>query len=337
MEFGIFYQLPCGPDQDPADRYSDMIAAAQLADELGFDTVWLAELHFNSRFSVMPAPLLVASAIAQATTKIKIGTAVNLVPLHNPIRLAEEMATLDVLSKGRAIFGIGRGSNATHFQGYGIDQEEGRQKFQEAVDFILQAWDQETLTFNGKHYHAQDLSVVPKPYQKPHPPVYVASNGADTFDLVGNMGHNILVAPIIATVEGVQTGLNVYRGTLAKHGLDPAEMKVNVAVPTLVAQDSAQAHAMAKSTVDSYLDTLREAGSRGRGASRALTMGYQQVQEEYGAIGNPEECVSQLRRFQELYNPQEVMCWFDIGGTLPYPEVKKSMELFSSEVMPHFR
>ena len=125
MEFGVFYQLPCGPDQSPAQRYSDTIAQSQLADELGFDSVWLAELHFNPEFSIMSAPLLVASAIAQTTRRIKVGTAVNLVPLHNPVRLAEEAATLDVISGGRAIFGIGRGSNPRQYGGYGVDIEEG--------------------------------------------------------------------------------------------------------------------------------------------------------------------------------------------------------------------
>ena len=140
MEFGVFYQLPCGEGQTVSARYDDTIAQARLADELGFDNVWLAELHFNSRFSVMPAPLMVGSAIAATTQRIKIGMAVNLVPLHHPIRLAEETATLDLLSHGRAVFGIGRGSNPRHFHGYGVDVEVGRSSFQEAVDLILQLW-----------------------------------------------------------------------------------------------------------------------------------------------------------------------------------------------------
>ena len=336
MDFGIFYQLPCNPGQDPAQRYSDMIAAAQFADSLGFDSVWLAELHFNARFSVMPAPLLAAAAIAHTTSKVKIGTAVNLVPLHNPIRLAEEMATLDVLSNGRAIFGIGRGSNPQHFQGYGIDQGEGRDKFEEAVEFILQAWQKDRLTFDGEHYQAEELSIVPKPTQKPHPPVYVASNSADTFELVGDMCHNILVAPIIATNEGVDTGLEVYRKTLAKRGRDAAEFKVNAVIPTHVAEDSARAHALAESSVEAYLDSLRE-GRSGRGASRALGLTYQQVQKEFGVIGDPEECVARLRHIGQRFGLQETMCWFDMGGTQPLHEVKKSMELFSREVMPQFR
>ena len=95
MKFGVFYQMPCAAHQSPAARYRDTIAQCRLADELGFDSAWLAELHFNPRFSVMPAPLMVASAIAQTTSRIRIGTAVHLMPLHHPIRLAEEAATLD--------------------------------------------------------------------------------------------------------------------------------------------------------------------------------------------------------------------------------------------------
>jgi alkanesulfonate monooxygenase SsuD/methylene tetrahydromethanopterin reductase-like flavin-dependent oxidoreductase (luciferase family) len=113
VEFGLFDQLPCAPTQQPTARYHDIIAQAQLADKLGLDSIWLAEYHFNPLFSIMPSPLLVASAIAQCTQRIKIGTAVNLLPLHQPIRLAEEVATLDILSQGRALFGIGRGSNPT--------------------------------------------------------------------------------------------------------------------------------------------------------------------------------------------------------------------------------
>ena len=152
MQFGVFYQLPCAEDQTDSARYDDTIAQPQLADQLGFDTVWLAELHFNPQFSVMPAPLLLGSAIAATTERIKIGTAVNLNPLHHPIRLAEEIATLDLLSDGRAIFDIGRGSNPSHFHGYGVDMEQGRSAFQKAVELILKAWTTDELSYSGKHY-----------------------------------------------------------------------------------------------------------------------------------------------------------------------------------------
>ena len=335
MEFGIFYQLPCGPDQTVVDRYDDMIAEAQVADGLGFASIWLAELHFNARFSVMPSPLLAAAAIARTTSSIKIGTAVNLVSLHHPIRLAEETATLDILSKGRAVFGIGRGSNAIHFEGYGIDQSDGRDSFPEAVDFILKAWTNEELNYDGEYYHAKGLNVVPKPFQKPHPPVYVASNSEDTFELVGSMGHNILVGPLIATTEGVRSGLDRYRKELTNRGHDQSKAMVNLALPTYVSADPQGAYSEMQPTVDAYLDTLRS-NRQGRGPGRADVLNYDMVYEEFGIIGDTQRCVQRLNHFIDLFDPQEIMCWFNMGGTLTSDQVRTSMELFAKEVMPHF-
>ena len=335
MEFGVFYQLPCADDQSPAGRYSDTITQAVLADELGYDTVWLAELHFNPRFSIMSAPLLVASAIAQATSRIKVGTAVNLVPLHHPIRLAEETATLDIISGGRSIFGIGRGSNPRQFQGYGVDLEEGRGRFQEALDFILKAWASEEFSYQGEHYQAHDLKVSPKPEQKPHPPVYIASNSPDTFGLVGSLGHNILVAPLVVSVQGALDGLDVYRATLAEHGHDPASLNVNVNVPVYVTEDRKKARGGFEETFNNYLGVIRS--NQSAATSRLANMSYDQVYDEYGVIGDPEQCIAKLRSLQEMYHPQEFMCWFNTGGLLPNREVEKSMRLFATEVMPHFK
>ena len=188
MEFGLFDQLPCAPTQDVGARYNDIIAQGQLADRLGLDAVWLAEYHFNPRFSVLPAPLLLASAIARCTERVKVATAVNLLPLHQPVRLAEEWATLDVLSGGRAVFGIGRGSNPEHYSGMGIATEEGRPRFLEALDVVIKCWTEERLHHHGEFFQADDVAVVPKPVQKPHPPVYIASNSEDTFRWLGRWG-----------------------------------------------------------------------------------------------------------------------------------------------------
>jgi len=343
MEFGVFYQLPCTEGQTDSERYDDTIAQARLADELGFDTVWLAELHFNRRFSVMPAPLLVGSAIAALTKRIKIGTAVNLVPLHHPIRLAEETATLDLLSHGRAVFGIGRGSNPSHFQGYGVDVDEGRNGFEEAVDLIIQAWTTDELSYQGKHYRVDGVRVEPKPYQKPYPPVYVAANRPDTFGMVGSMGHNILLAPMISTTEGARSGLEEYRRNLpatkpnpSTDSRTPAGGKVNINVPVFVADSREKARAGFEGSINNYLGTLR-ATSHGRGRDRAMKLSYELICDEFAAVGEPAECVAKLEELREMYDAQEFMCWFNTGGAVPHKEVEKSMELFADKVMPHFR
>jgi len=340
MEFGVFYQLPSAVDQTPAARIQDTIAQCQLADELGFDAAWLAELHFNPRFSVMPAPLMIGSAIAQVTKRIRIGNAVNLLPLHQPVRLAEEVATLDVLSNGRAIFGVGRGSMPTHFQGYGVDQEEGRERFIEGLELILGSWKQEDFTYQGKHFQAHGFRVTPRPIQQPHPPVYVAANSPDTFGIVGSLGHNILVAPTIVTTEGALAGLASYRAELAENGHDAANVKVNVNVPMHVAASEKEARAGFTKTIDNYLETLRDIGrARGasKGSSRADSLTAERVMEEFAAVGTPDQVSAKLEQFREMYDPQEFMCWFNIGGMLPHAEVESSMKLFAKEVMPRFQ
>jgi natural product biosynthesis luciferase-like monooxygenase protein len=347
MEFGVFYQLPCAADQSPGQRYADTIAQIQLADQLGFSTAWLAELHFHPRFSILASPLLLASAIAQTTRRIKLGTAVNLMPLHHPIRLAEETATLDILSQGRAIFGIGRGIIPSHFEGYGVSMEEGRDRFFEAVELVLKAWTNDELSYDGKYYQAQDLQVVPKPFQKPHPPVYVAATGPDTFGMVGTLGFNLLVAPLISTNERAQEGLAVYKEKLAEAGRDPSSGKITVAVPVVVSEDRKKAQTHLETTVRSYVGSIKDmmwspaANRAAKVNPRIQTMQdglsnltFERIRDQNSAVGEPQECVERLQEFQEMLGPQEFMCWFNTGGMLPHEEVEKSMRLFVDKVMP---
>ena len=334
MKFGVFYQMPCAADQSPAQRYQDTIAQVQLADELGFDAAWLAELHFNSRFSIMPAPLMVGSAMAQTTSRIRIGTAVHLVPLHQPIRLAEEAAALDVLSGGRSIFGIGRGAIATHFQGYGVDQEEARERFVEGLQMVLGMWTEDGYSYKGKYHQAEGITIAPKPIQQPHPPVYIASNSADTFVLVGQLGHNVLVAPTIVTTQGALSGLETYRAELERNNHDSADRAVNVTVHVNVAENEQAARSAFEKTINNYLGTLR--GGSGRGSARAESLNYETVLDEYAAVGTPEQVAEKLGKFKDMYDPDGIICWFNTGGMIPHDEVKTSMGLFAEEVMPNF-
>ena len=335
MKFGVFYQMPCAAHQSPAARYQDTIAQCQLADELGFDSAWLAELHFNSRFSVMPAPLMVASAIAQTTSRIRIGTAVHLMPLHHPIRLAAAAATLDVMSGGRSIFGIGRGSIPTQFEGYGINREEARDRFLEGLEMVLGMWTSGKFSYQGKFYQAEDLTIAPRPLQEPHPPVFIAAISADTFGIVGSLGHNILVAPAIVTTQGAIDGLASYRRELAEAGHDESQSDAFVTVYVNVSNSETQARRGFETTINNYLGTLRAMGNSGHGSSRAQSLDYETVLDEFGAVGTPEQVMDKLLRFREMYSPQGFICWFNAGGLLTHAEVESSMQLFAAEVMPH--
>src|SRR5439155_8131539 len=168
MRFGFFDQLPCAAGFTEQQRYQHILAQIELGDAVGFDTVWLGELHFSRGFSILSDPLMVLAAAAQRTSRIRLGTAVTLLPLHNPVKLAEEAAIADILSNGRLELGCGRGTAPLHYAGYDIAQEESRERFDEALDFILAAWANDKFSFEGKYYLARDLSVVPRPVMSPH-------------------------------------------------------------------------------------------------------------------------------------------------------------------------
>src|SRR5580704_5183840 len=150
MKFGLHYQLPCFGSQSPVQRYRDTIEQSVHAEALGFESVWPVEQHFNADLSITP-PLLLA-ALAERTRTLRLGIAIVLLPLSHPIRIAEEIATLDVLSNGRVEFGVGRGSIPTHFAGFGVPQAESRERFIEALELIVQAWTKERVSYDGRFF-----------------------------------------------------------------------------------------------------------------------------------------------------------------------------------------
>jgi alkanesulfonate monooxygenase SsuD/methylene tetrahydromethanopterin reductase-like flavin-dependent oxidoreductase (luciferase family) len=182
MKFGLHFQIPCRPEQSSVQRYRDTIEQSIHAEALGFESVWPVEQHFNSELSISPAPLLTLAAIAERTQNLRLGIAIVLLPLSHPVRVAEEIATLDVISNGRVEFGVGRGSIPTHFTGYGLQQSESRERMIESLALIHQAWTAERLAFHGQFWNVDNIAVVPKPVQQPYPRVRVAANSADTLE-----------------------------------------------------------------------------------------------------------------------------------------------------------
>src|SRR6266446_1410475 len=174
MRFGLFFQAPEATGQTHAERYAEMFDLIALADSLGFDVAWLAELHFGGAFSLLSNPLMVVPAIAARVPRIRIGTAVVLLPLHHPLSCAEQAATADLLSGGRLEFGVGRGSIPTQFHGFRVPVADNRARFDECLEIIRLAWTRERFSYRGRFYEVDNLSVVPKPVQKPHPPIRVA-------------------------------------------------------------------------------------------------------------------------------------------------------------------
>ena len=349
MKFGLFYQLPCADWQSPQQRYKDTLDQIELADELGYSNAWLAELHFNPRFSITPSPLMLAAAAAQRTTRIRLGVAVNLLPLHNPIRLAEDIAALDLLSNGRVEFGVGRGSMATHFQGFNIPQTENRERFIEGLEFIIGAWTHEEFSYQGKYYRADGLRLTPKPLQKPHPPVRVASNSSDTFEVVGQLGHNMFATPVIVPMPRLREGVKVYRDTLKAGAHPTGGAELSLMVPLFVAQDAGEARSVPEASVMNYVsvitssyrdrvmqEVIAASPRASETRSRFQDMTYDDWSSGVAMYGDPAYCRDRLQTLVEEFQPGEVICWFNTGGLVEHARVMESMKLFSEEVMPYF-
>lgn len=342
MRFGFFDQLPCAEGFTEHQRYRDIVAQIELGDELGFDAAWLGELHFSRAFSLLADPLMVLAAAAQRTRRIRLGTAVTLLPLHNPVKVAEEAAICDLLSDGRLELGVGRGTAPLHYAGYAIPQEESRERFDEALEFILAAWGNERFSFDGRYFGARDLTIVPRPLQQPHPPVRIAANSPDTFPFAARRGLAIFATPLINPPDKLHAGLDVYRGILPNG--DTA-----LAFPVHVADSRAEAR---RDSEAGLLRFLREAAERLRPLgdhdvrsfeafrqvlARIERVTFDDIDREMGVFGDPAYCIDRVQALKREYGMDEFICYFNQGGVMPHALVRQSMTRFAREVMPHCR
>src|SRR5882724_359310 len=203
MHVGLVMECDHREGRTQEEAFAEAMSIAEIAETQGLDGVWLAERHFAVHRkpsdpmgagipSIASVPLVLAAALAARTTRLRIGTGVSVLPLCHPIRTAEEAATVDQISRGRLDFGVGRSGFPRAYSGYGVRYDESRERFQESLDVILKAWTQEGFSHNGKYFSADNLTVVPRPYQKPHPPIWVAATTPDAFPMVGRMGFSLV-------------------------------------------------------------------------------------------------------------------------------------------------
>jgi alkanesulfonate monooxygenase SsuD/methylene tetrahydromethanopterin reductase-like flavin-dependent oxidoreductase (luciferase family) len=350
MKFGLHFQLPCHGGQSPIQRYRDTLEQSADSEALGFESVWPVEQHFNADLSITPAPLLLLAALAERTRTLRLGIAIVLLPLSHPVRVAEEIATLDVLSNGRVEFGVGRGSIPSHFTGFGVPQAESRERFVEALEIILRAWTNDRVTYRGRFFNLDNLAVVPKPVQRPHPPIRAAANSVETFELMGRMGYPIFVATPINPFPVLAERISLYRQARSAAGHpDNGGEDVTLALPIYVNDNRAEIRPLLEPSIGHYLRTVAgiylsyAAQSKAAAASlpeRVERFGrttYDDARESMAIFDTPEVCTERLLRLRDELNVGRIICWFNIGGKVPHAQVMRSMELFAAKVMPHLR
>ena len=349
MEFGVFHQFPSLPGRSDADTFAEAFEQIDAAEELGLDVIWLSELHFDPQRSVLSAPLSIASAIAARTRRIKIGTAVQVLPLCHPLRLAEEGATVDQISRGRLIFGVGRSGLPRTYVDYGVSYAESRARFAEALEIVEQAWSQPAVNYDGKYYSFHNIAVTPKPYQQPYPPIRIAAASPDTYPAVGARGLPILINARLGTFSEFAPAVREYREAYEAAGY-PGKGRVYLRVPTYLAETEDRARAEPQESLMHFIgeaiarlkDSMSRPGTRaieGRAQrlQRLENLTYDEALQGQVLIGTPASVIERLRDLQDELGLDGILAELNTGGLIPHAKVMSAMRLLCAEVMPRFQ
>lgn len=348
MEFGIFQEFPPVAAGGEAAAFDQGLAEVEMAEEWGLDAIWLAELHGAPERSVLASPMMVAGAVAARTRRVKIGLAVQVLPLSHPLRLAEEAATVDQISHGRLIYGIGRSGVVRTYEDYGISYAESRERFAETLDILRLAWTQPSFSYQGKYHSFNNVAATPKPYQKPYPELRMAAATPETFVQIGRMGFPVFVAvrqgPFSQLAEFIKSYREAYRA--AGH---PGRGKVFLRVPAYLAETRQQARAEAEDSLMSFfryqanlqLDSARRVGGevaqqRIERMQRMLSLTYDEALATQVIIDEPHGFVARLREVREEIGLDGILAELNCGGKIPQPRVLNALRLLCQEVRPQF-
>jgi alkanesulfonate monooxygenase SsuD/methylene tetrahydromethanopterin reductase-like flavin-dependent oxidoreductase (luciferase family) len=342
MNFGMFTDFHIRDERTQADAFEESFRQVEAAEQMGMDVVWLAEHHFSPERSVLASPIVIASAIAARTHRIRIGLAVQVLPLTNPLRVAEEAATVDHISKGRFDFGIGRSGLTKYYQGYNVPYEESRERFREALTVIRKAWDQETFSHEGPYHSFSNVTVVPRPYQRPHPPVHVAVSSPDTFETVGRMGYAIFVSAN-TPIPQLQERLSLYRQARQEAGHTGAA-EIAIRLPVYVAETEEKARAEPEASMwheirygAQQLSASAASAEVAERLQRVANSSYDDLLKQRVLFGTPEAVVDRLQQYQEELGVTGVVAEVNYGGQIPYERVVNSIQLLTDQVVPKFK
>jgi alkanesulfonate monooxygenase SsuD/methylene tetrahydromethanopterin reductase-like flavin-dependent oxidoreductase (luciferase family) len=348
MEFGMFHEFPSLPGRTESEAFDEAMEQVDAAERLGLDVMWLAELHFEPRRSVLSAPLSIASAIAARTRRMKIGIAVQVLPLCHPLRLAEEAATVDQLSHGRLIFGVGRSGVAQTYEAYGVSYAESRDRFREILDIVEQAWTKPSFSYAGKYHHFKDVAVVPKPYQKPTPPIRIAASTPDTFPAIGRRGAAIFASVRHTSWSALAEQIHSYQEAWEEVG-HPGRGQVFVSAPTYLAETEERAQSEPKESIMHFyheqanllegaarLVDPETAARRMRRVDQLRSLRYEDGLHNHALVGSPAAIAKKLLALQQEIGLSGILAELNCGGLIPHEQVLTAMQLLCEEVKPHF-
>jgi alkanesulfonate monooxygenase SsuD/methylene tetrahydromethanopterin reductase-like flavin-dependent oxidoreductase (luciferase family) len=348
VHFGVFIEeIRQGASQ--ASAFRDIFELADRAEALGIDCVWLGEIHFTPQRSVISASLQVASAIASRTRRLRVGTAVQVLPLNHPLRIAEEVATVDQISEGRFEFGIGRSGAVRTYDVYGIPYGESQARFLEALEIIRRAWTGEPFSYDGHFYRIQNATVVPRPHQVPHPPIRMATTSDETFPAAARLGLRIFIGLRATEIPDLRAQLASYREAWdeADHaGAPNVYLRIPVYASTTARGATEEPRASLTSFFVRQTELARAAvGRAGAGpadrrrmeAERMASLSYEDILARKVVFGTAAEVIDRLAQLREELGLDGIVAELNPGGLIS-PELEaRSFEIIAREVVPALR
>jgi alkanesulfonate monooxygenase SsuD/methylene tetrahydromethanopterin reductase-like flavin-dependent oxidoreductase (luciferase family) len=366
MKFGLLYEIQIPKPWTPGierQYYNDVIEQVVLAEELGWEHVWAVEHHLLPEWSHCPAPEVLFGALSQRTSKIRIGHGVALLPknFNHPLRVAERVAVLDILTNGRVDVGTGRAVTLQELRGFDVDPDLTKEMWREGIEVLPRAWKDEQFEYHGKHINIPPSYQVPKPIQKPHPPLWLAGTNPETFMMAGNHGLGLL-GFVTGKPEDVGQRLAGYKKAIA----DPKEPigefvnnQASILIQTYCAETRQQAFDDVREALDNtarigaelFLPWAQEAPTRtyesykylqqqpaGQDSRAGQNAAAQTVEQRAGdgliAVGDPDDIVALFKQYQEM-GADQMMTWVQFGG-LAHEKITKSMRLLADQVLPKF-
>ena len=348
MKFGIlnFFEHPAGGKTEHR-IFREQLETLRVAEDLGFDYIWAPEHHFTE-YGFCASPMLMLAAMATVTKRVRLASGVVVLPFNDPVRIAEEGAMLDLMSEGRLDLGVGRGFQPVEFRGFGVDQAQSSEVFDEALQIIEVAWTRDTVAFKGKHFNIEEHAVRPKPLQQPHPPIWLASVTAPSFELAGTRGYNLLSTLVPGFNNPLDVGyLDTYRRALRASGHDPDKKEIAALCMVYCAETTEQARLdfagpvlwyfrMMENYIASRAEVIEGYQEYERIRRFAHTIRWEELLQTRALVcGSPNSCIEQIEEIRNQYGFNQLICWSRLSG-LDHRKVLRSMELLGKQVIPHF-
>jgi alkanesulfonate monooxygenase SsuD/methylene tetrahydromethanopterin reductase-like flavin-dependent oxidoreductase (luciferase family) len=343
MRFGTFSYNQSRPWATEKEAFAELLEQILLTEQLGFDEAWFAE-HHHSDYGMLASPNLIIASLAQRTKRLRMGNLVNVLPLYDPMRLAEECGMLDILTGGRLNVGLGRGVPKDDMK-HRLDRDTAQARFEEGIDILMRAWTGETFSYSGKAWGYEEISCRPQPLQKPHPPIYYGATSPASPAMVARRGWNLALSrqPLANCARAIKS----YREERAKYENLTGKGNAIMVRDIYVADTDEQALREALPQITRFWQLATDNVWRGDSVSPddlpkfterfAYFPGGLNVKrlDEWGTslIGSPETVVKKARAMIETARPDCLVGMFSFGG-LKHEQVMRSIELFATKVMP---